>query len=176
MSLFYELLWLDVFPAGTIIPPNALAAVVACLAVMHLYNITSPALSAVVILACLPLGRLFSLLERYHRVFCNEGFNHLIFWVKRPDAYGGPAVLTRRSILVLFPVNMVAFTLVLAWLLALAHLTLPVLTPELSGLTLTWPHLWALGSIGAVLSLRHRPAYALLLAGAALAVFSRLIP
>jgi len=71
---------------------------------------------------------------------------------------------------------MVAFILALAWLLALAHLGMPVLAPELSGLTLTWPHLWALGSIGALLSLRHRPAYAVLLGGTALAVFSRLIP
>ncbi|GFK95144.1 hypothetical protein NNJEOMEG_03002 [Fundidesulfovibrio magnetotacticus] len=176
MSLFFELLWLDVIPAGTIIPPNALAPTLACLAALHLYGISSPAVAAVLIVACLPLGRLFSRLENYHRVFCNEGFNSFVLWVKNPGRPGGPAAMTRRSILVMFPINMAAFTLALAWLLALAHLGLPLLAPELSELKLTWPHLWAVGSIGAVLSLRHRPAYAVVLAGAFLAVFSRIIP
>ena len=175
VSLFFELLWLDIFPAGTIIPPNSLAPSLASLAVMHQYAITQPALAAVVILASLPLGRLFAQIERYHRQYENEAYNRLMLWAKHPEKGKGPVFLTRRSILVMLPVNFVTFGLALSGLLALIQVLLPRLSPMLENIPIKWPHLWVVASIGAVLSLRHRPAYAILLGGVALAVLSRLI-
>jgi len=77
--------------------------------------------------------------------------------------------------MVMLPLNFVAFTMALAALMAVMHLVLPRLTPLLGTIPLKWPHLWVVASIGAVLSLRHRPAYAILLGGVALAVASRML-
>ena len=142
---------------------------------MSQYGIVSPALAAVVMLAALPLGRLFALLERYHRQYENHAFDRLLLWAKRPEDMPGPGVLTRRSIMVMLPLNFVAFTMALAGLIALMHLILPRLAPLLGTVPLKWPHLWVVGSIGAVLSLRHRPAYAILLSGVVLAIASRML-
>lgn len=174
VTLFFELLWLDIFPAGTIIPPHSLAPALASLAVMWLFGIASPALAAVIMLAALPLGRLFTFLERYHRQYENHAFDRLLLWAKRPEHTPGPGVLTRRAIMVMLPLNFVAFTMALAGLLAIMHLVLPRLAPLLGSIPLKWPHLWVVASVGAVLSLRHRPAYAILLGGVALAVASRM--
>lgn len=175
VSLFFELLWLDIFPAGTIIPPQSLAPALASLAVLRHLGVTEPALAAVVMLASLPLGRLFARLERYHRQYENEAYNHLMHWAKRPESPHGPLPLTRNSILVMFPVNATVFALVLACLLAVLPPLLHRLSPVLGNIPLRWPHLWVVASIGAVLSLRHRPAYAILACGVVLAVLSRLI-
>lgn len=175
ICLFFELLWLDIFPAGTIIPPHTLAPALASLAVVHHFALRQPALAAVVMLAALPLGRAFAVIERYHRQYENLAFERLMLWAKRSSGGPGPASLTRRSMLVMLPVNVVAFALALSVLLVVTYLMLPRLTPLLGSVPLKWPHLWVVASIGAVLSLRHRPAYAVLLGGVALAVLSRLL-
>lgn len=137
--------------------------------------ITEPSLAALPMILALPFGRVFSHLERQHRQFCNEGFTKLGRWVKGNGSSAGPGALTRRAMLSMLPVNLTAFAIALTALLAVMNVALPALEPALKNIGLTWPHLWVVGSIGAVLSLRHRPAYALLVAGAVLACLGRLI-
>jgi PTS system mannose-specific IIC component len=175
ICLFFELLWLDIFPAGTIIPPHSLAPALASLAVVNHFGLQQPSLAAVAMLAALPLGRAFAVIERYHRQYENLAFERLMLWARRGSCGPGPASLTRRSILVMLPVNAVAFALALSALLVVTHLLLPRLAPLIGQAPLKWPHLWVVASIGAVLSLRHRPAYAVLLGGVALAVLSRFL-
>lgn len=175
ICLFFELLWLDIFPAGTIIPPQSLAPALASLSLTHRLAVDSPALAAVVILMTLPLGRLFAQLERYHRRTQDGSFERLLQWSQSPGSSPGPALLTLRSVLFMIPLNAVAFALSLAVLLGVLAFLLPSLGPALERLPVAWPHLWVIASIGAVLSLRHRPAYALLLGGVVLAVGSRLL-
>jgi len=175
VGIFFELLWLDIFPAGTIIPPNSLAPTLSSLCVMHLLGVTSPAMAVVILFASLPFGRLFARLERYHRQYENDAFNKLMLWTKHPERLSGPVALTRSSLAVMLPLSGVAFALAVSALLALMHVLLPRVSPYLGDLPLTWTHLWVVGSIGALLSLRHRPAYVVLLGGVVLAVASRLV-
>jgi PTS system mannose-specific IIC component len=168
-------LWLDIFPAGTIIPPQSLAPTFLCLAAMRHFGITEPSLAALPVVMALPFGRVFSHLERQHRQFCNEGFTRLGRWVKGNGSSSGPGAFTRRAMLTMLPVNLTAFAIALTALLGVMNVALPALEPSLRGIGLTWPHMWVVGSMGAVLSLRHRPAYALLAAGAVLACLGRLI-
>lgn len=142
---------------------------------MRHLGVTEPALAAAPMVLSLPFGRLFSQLERQHRQFCNEGFTRLGRWVKGNGSTAGPGALTRRAMLTILPVNLTAFAIALTALLAVLNVAMPALEPALKNIGLTWPHLWVVGSIGAVLSLRHRPAYALLVAGAVLACVGRLI-
>ncbi len=175
VCLFFELYWLDLFPAGTIIPPNAIASALATLTVMHMYSLTGPAEAAVIMLAALPLGRIFARIERYHRQYENDAYNRLVVWAKHPERGNGPRALTRRSMLVMLPVSGAAFALATILLLAMAHVVLPPLSAVLAPLPLKWPHLWVVASIGAVLSLRHKPAYVLLACGVVLAIVTRLV-
>ena len=175
ISLFFELVWLDLFPAGTIIHPQALAPTLASLAVVHHFGIDKPSVAALVMAAALPLGLLFAQLERYHRQFENRAHSSLLVWARYPSRAADPVKLTRRSILVMAPLNIVVFALSLTLLTALTAVLLPPLTPVLGPIPMTWPHLWVVASIGAVLSLRHRPAYAILLGGVGLALASRLV-
>jgi len=175
VSLFFELLWLDVFPAGTIIPPNPLASVLASLATLRYFNVTKPALAAIIMLLALPLGKLFARIERAHRQYENDAHSRLMRWAKNPEYVPGPLQLTRRSVLILFWVNVAAFALSLACLMVFAHFLLPYAAPAIGNIPLKWPHLWGVASIGAVLSLRYRPAYAVLLLGVGLAVLGHLL-
>lgn len=175
VSLFFELLWLDIFPAGTSIPPHALAPALVSLSAVHSLGVSQPSVAAVAMLAALPLGRAFSSLEGLHRQYENDAYTKLLQWAKRPKGARSPFSLIRRSIFILVPVNFVAFGLALSAMLVLLHLLLPRLGPILERIPLSWPHLWVIASIGAVLSLRHRPAYTLLLGGVALAVASRML-
>lgn len=175
VSLFFELLWLDLFPAGTSIPPHALAPTLVSLSAVHAFGVSQPSIAAVAMLASLPLGRAFSRIEAYHRQLENDAYTKLLQWSKKPRSSPSPLSLIRRSILIMVPVNFVAFGLALSAILVLLHLVLPRLAPVLERIPLEWPHLWVIASMGAVLSLRHRPAYALLLGGVALAVASRMV-
>ncbi len=145
----------------------------ATLTVMRLYSLTDPAKAAVIMLAALPLGLAFARLERYHRQYENDAFNRLMHWAKHPERANSPRALTRRSMLVMLPISGAAFALAVAALLALTHVALPPLSGLLTEIPLKWPHLWVVASIGAVLSLRHRPAYLLLAGGAVLAILTR---
>ncbi|GAB6035491.1 PTS sugar transporter subunit IIC [Fundidesulfovibrio butyratiphilus] len=175
ICLFYELFWLDLFPAGTSIPPNALAPALASLAAAHYLGLTHPAVACMAVILALPLGRVFARIEKYHRQYENDAFNRILKWAKNPLKGAAPFQLTRRSMFILFPVNFVAFALCLSALLVVLSLLTPQFAPVLSQVPLKWPHMWVLGSVGAVLSLRHRPAYGLLFGGVALAVAIRLI-
>ena len=174
VSLFFELLWLDIFPAGTSIPPHALAPALVSLSAVHFLGVSQPAVAAVAMMAALPLGRVFSSIEGYHRQHENDAYTKFLQWAKKPQGASSPFSLIRRSILIMFPLNFIAFCLALSAMLVLLHLLLPSLNPFLERIPLSWPHLWVIASMGAVLSLRHRPAYTLLLTGVALAVASRM--
>ncbi len=175
VSLFFELVWLDLFPAGTIIPPQSLAPTLASLAVAHHFGITQPSVAALVMVASLPLGLLFARLERYHRQYENRAHSSLLAWARYPARSSGPVRLTRGSILVMAPLNMAVFALSLILLTVFTAVLLPMASPLLGRIPMTWPHLWVIASIGVVLSLRHRPAYAILLGGVGLALATRLV-
>ncbi len=144
------------------------------LGAVHSLGVTQPSVVAVALLAALPLGRAFSRIEAYHRQYENDAYTRLLQWAKKPKGSLSPMALIRRSILIMVPVNFVAFGLAMAAMMVFLYLLLPRLSPFLKPIPLEWPHIWVVGSIGAVLSLRHRPAYALLLGGVALAVATRM--
>ncbi|WP_243366695.1 hypothetical protein [Fundidesulfovibrio soli] len=73
------------------------------------------------------------------------------------------------------PLNMAVFALSLILLTVFTAVLLPMASPLLGRIPMTWPHLWVIASIGVVLSLRHRPAYAILLGGVGLALATRLV-
>jgi PTS system mannose-specific IIC component len=174
VSLFFELLWLDLFPAGTYIPPNGQAPTLACLAGLHHFDLTQPSVAVLAMILALPLGRIFAKMEGYHRQYENVAFNNLLLWAREPSSAPSPSSMVTRSILLMVSINFVAFSLALLCMLVLLYLALPHALGYLRAIPTNWSHLWMVASLGAVLSLRHRPAYALLLAGVILAMLARM--
>jgi len=170
LSLFYELFWLDGIPAGTHIPPNAAAATLAGLSLMHVYQLTTPAEALFVAATTAILGRLFATLEGAQRMMENIVLSRYTAARERSKSHFAPGRLVRRALLDMAVTNGLAFSVVLAGLIALYAVLLPMVWPYLASSGATWSQLWILGSLGGVLSLRYRPAYMLLAAGMIVAV------
>jgi PTS system mannose-specific IIC component len=159
------LFWIDGIPAGTHIPPNAAAATLAGLSLMHVFQLTSPAEALFVAATTAGLARLFAALEGVQRVMENIVLSRYMAARERSRAAFSPGRLIRRAYLDMLVLNGVAFSVALAGLVALYYVFLPKVWPYLASSGATWSHLWILGSLGGVLSLRYRPAYATLAMG-----------
>lgn len=162
LCLFYELFWLDGIPAGTHIPPNAAAATLAGLSLMHVFQLTTPAEALFVAASTAILGRLFAALEGAQRVVENIVLSRYTAARERSRAHFSPGRLIRRALLDMALLNGMAFSAALAGLIALYAVILPLVWPYLAVSGATWSQLWILGSLGGVLSLRYRPAYMVL--------------
>lgn len=170
LSLFYELFWLDGIPAGTHIPPNAAAATLAGLSLMHVFQLTSPAEALFVAATTAILGRLFATLEGAQRVVENIVFSRYAAARERAKTPFSPGRLIRRAFVDMAVLNGVTFSVALAGLIALYYVFLPAVWPYLASSGATWSQLWILGSLGGVLSLRYRPAYVALAFGMTLTI------
>ena len=173
LCIFYELFWLDGIPAGTIIPPNAAAATLAGLSLMHVFSLSTPAEALCVAAATSVLARLFSALEGAQRVVENIVFSRYTAARQRQRAPIEPGRLIRRALVNMAVMQGVTFSAALAGLIAIFSVALPVVWPYLASSKATWGQLWILGSLGAVLSLRYRPAYVTLAGGMGAAVLWR---
>ena len=170
LCIFYEHFWLDAIPAGTQIPPNAAAATLAGLSLMHVYSLSTPAEALFVAAGTSILARLFAALEGAQRVVENIVFSRYAAARQRQRAPFQPGRLVRRALVNMVLLQGVAFSVALAGLIALFAVALPPVWPYLASSKATWGQLWILGSLGAVLSLRYRPAYVTLAGGMGVAV------
>jgi len=175
LCLFYELFWLDGIPAGTHIPPNAAAATLAGLSLMHVFQLTTPAEALFVVATTSFLARLFGALEGVQRIVENIVFSRYAAARERARTVFRPGRLVRRAFGNMVMLNGVVFSVALAGLIALYAVVLPVVWPYLASAKATWSHLWILGSLGGVLSLRYRPAYVALAGGMGMAVLWYLV-
>jgi PTS system mannose-specific IIC component len=168
IGVFFELFWLDLFPAGTYLPPNAAASTLASLFLVRVSSLHDPGAIAAVMLLTLPLARIFGKLEASQRVLANSFYNRLLKWSRVGPAKMRPGRLILQSMILQFSFNAVGFALALGALLVLLSLTSGKLFVVFHGRGIGFEHMWILGSLGAVLSLRYRPAQAVLAVGAAL--------
>jgi len=169
LALFFELFWLDLIPAGAYIPPNSVAPTLASLSLVKSLGLANPAGALFAIFLCAPLARLFSRVEGFQREYEDKVFDRFSANVGGADAIIAPGALIWRSILDMTVINGIVFCLILAALTALASFLAPRFMPVAASYPISWWHIWLLGSLGAVFSLRYRPAYAALCCFAALA-------
>jgi len=166
--LFFELLWLDQYPAGTHIPPNNLAAAVASLAVLAATGITEPGKVVIVLVLCMPLALIGRSLEYLQRERQNISYNRLLSWVRGSTrTMDKPQVLISGSffqILVMNLVFMAASVPLIAWLVGI---TLKYGHPPIRRYPLEWGHLWLFAAAFGLLSLRRKRAYHVAIASAA---------
>jgi len=165
-GIFFELIWLDLFPAGTFIPPHGLLSVTSALTFLACMGSLDMRITTLCLLAAVPLAYLGSLLEARYRKRQNLSYNALLHWNRRSrKSFFTPQRLVLLAICEQFCMYLVLFAILVGGLLYVLKLIVPLLG---AGPQLSWPFLWAVASLGAILSLRIRQAYAVGIAGLAL--------
>lgn len=172
ISLFFELFWMDLIPAGTFIPPQMAAATLAALTLVEVYHLTAPPQAVLAIIACLPLAWLGTRIEAMERERQNKSYNELLRSSRGEMDMFSPGVLVRRSLLRMAAINWIFFlvsSLTLVWITGVA---LPLLQRHVVLLPVKWWHIWFGASLGGLLSIRFRSGYILLAIAAAVMALS----
>ncbi len=158
-GIFFELLWLDLFPAGTYIPPQALLSLIATLTILACLPDADMRTTVLIIIASLPLAYLGAWVEQLFRKRQNAGYNQLLTWNRKGNTnIFAPHRLTARALVEFFLLNFSLFWLCLLPLLVVLKTVQPWIA---GGPQPTWPMLWVAACAGAILALRVRKAYAL---------------
>jgi PTS system mannose-specific IIC component len=159
VSLVFELLWLDLMPAGTFIPPNNAAANLAALALIKLFGIDSAGMAVYVVVLCLPIAILASRLEQVQRRMQNASYNKLLTWTKisHVDRYN-PGRLVAGSMVQSVVLNLLFFIFAASAAAGVMHILLS--SGRLDAVEeIRFGHLWLAAALGGVLALRRPRAY-----------------
>ncbi|WP_460139117.1 PTS sugar transporter subunit IIC [Salidesulfovibrio brasiliensis] len=171
VAIFFELFWLDLLPVGTFIPPHLTAAAFAALALTIWFDVVNASKVLIILFACMPLAWLGAQLEGVQRMREKKSYNLLLNWSRKPDRAELPGKLILRSALAYFSYSFVLFYLIMIVYVHGLEYLLPKLSPLLSGLKITWAHLLIAATLGGVMALRLRRAYAVLFVCAGLVLF-----
>lgn len=160
LAVFHELLWLDLFPAGTYIPPNGVLSLLLGLVLAGRFGLTSPDQIAVPLLLTLPAALSGAQLEYLLRKRANRQYNEILHWGRQAVDGDSPFAGMTRSALSTHA--LAQGLLFLAWSLVLditIHLFVAFIgyIPHVNGIV--WGHLWFVAGLGGLLALRVRRAY-----------------
>ncbi len=168
-AIFFELFFLDLFPIGTYIPPHGPFALLTTLALARIFELSQPPAVFLVMLLCLPTAFLGSRLEQTHRRWQNVVYTQMLQSTRAGREHATSiSRFVGKSFLPLSMLNLLAFVLVMVLLVPLTEWLLHHLRGRVLVLPISWPAIWMLGTVGAVLSLRSRKVYAILLVAVAL--------
>lgn len=164
IGIFFELLWLDVIPAGTHIPPQSQLAAFVCSEAAALLHVTLPGQMVLLLLLAMPLAWLGSRVESGFRNRLNSVHNALLRRSASPcpDGGGDPRASVLRSLALYVGIQ--------AGLCLLAAMCLYSLGSVLLGYWPgpggpDWPKILGGVLMGAFLALRLRRSYWILAAG-----------
>lgn len=156
-GIFFELLWLDAFPAGTYIPPHGLAALCTSLIVLHGLGMPSMRMTTLIFVASCLAAYGGAWLEQAYRTRQNRSYTALLRWNRKGSRSAtSPTVLTLLSLTEQFFLSALLLFVTAACMLYGAKI-LPAWITQ--GYEPSWALLWILASTGAVLSLRIPKAY-----------------
>lgn len=162
IAFFFELLWIDLIPAGTFIPPNAIFCVLATITVTHLFNLEYASQIFPVMLATIPIAFLASWLEGVQRTAQNRSYNTILQQSRKNALDFQPGLMAGYSILQLLLIYLtvgVGGIYGLFLLMDMLHSYLP------AGDYPSWNHLLMIASISALAALRIRKAHVSLILG-----------
>jgi PTS system mannose-specific IIC component len=168
VAIFFELFWLDAFPAGTFVPPHRILATFLTLTLSWALGFQSPGQILPLLLPSALLAALGSRLEVWQRMQQNSSYNQLLQWARQDIQRFQPELLVKKGLLQLSAANALLYMLSFLACYYLFQQAHSYWQFELQGLA--WEHIWSLGLIGPVLSLRSKRAYQLLVLGAAILV------
>ncbi|MFO7717592.1 MAG: PTS sugar transporter subunit IIC [Desulfohalobium sp.] len=163
VGITFELFWMDLFPAGTYIPPHGQAATVYSLTIAHCMGMYRPWDLLPVVVVALVLAHCWVRLEYWHRHWQNSHYSQLLQSVRQEHGFFAPERFVARSLVQLFVLNGLVFfllTQISLWAFEWLHPLWPA-----APFALQWPHVWGVALLGAVAALRTKAAYAVWLTG-----------
>lgn len=160
LAVFFELFWLDLIPIGSYIPPMASFPYLVLLFLSRQYQWTEPSVLAFPLAALLPLAYLEPYAESWQRDYQKNASNQLIKQSRSRRPLGAvPFRLLLNSMAQQYAIGLLLFT---AASLSLSYFISLWITDKTIGaipLEISWPALYAIAAIGALLSLRIKRAY-----------------
>lgn len=162
IAAFFELLWIDMIPAGTFIPPNAIFCVVATMVVVEIFRLEQASQIFPVMVASIPFAFLCSRLEGLQRTAQNRNYNLILQQSRKDAGHFKPGAMILGSLIQLLLIYLALglggiYCLVL--MVSTVHLHLPVHD------ALSWTWLLIIASISALAALRIKKAYFSLIIG-----------
>lgn len=158
IGIFFELLWLDLIPVGTYIPPQSQLAAFVCAEAAALLQVHEPERVAPLLLLALPVAWLGSRVETAHRSRQNLVHDTLVSRAAPTETGGGadPGGYVLRS-LGLYAVIQGCLCLIAS--LCIYSLGAAVLTYWPAQYGPGWPEIWGGALLGGLLALRLKRAY-----------------
>ncbi len=156
IAFFFELLWIDLIPAGTFIPPNAIFCVVATITVVAILNLEYPSQIFPVMIATIPVAFLFSWLEGIQRNAQNRNYNIILQQSRNRSADYRPGLMVSSSIIQLLLIYLTAGILSTYGLLTITRMAYSYLPAQVYP---SWAHLLLIASVSALAALRIKKAY-----------------
>ncbi|MDK2920844.1 MAG: mannose system component [Desulfonauticus sp.] len=161
LGIFFELLWLDLFPAGTFIPPQSVYAVLLTLSISYIFALKNISqLWALIIITNL-FSYICVFIESQSRLQDNLSYNKLLKRIKSKDDLKLSSII-RMSIFRSIVYNFIFFYLSLIVIFNFYKTILPFI-PEIK--FINWNVLWIVAAIGSILSLRIQKSYVLFFLG-----------
>lgn len=162
LGLIFELFWLDVIPLGAVIPPVASLNffIVFCLALVFDWH--DPAQFVLPLLLTLPCAWLGAVLERWQYTRNDNALEPLQLWMQTEGGQS-PAHIIARSLLQTACMQGLLFLLLFSTAYALmrggldAWFITVFTIPQIN-----WTILYGFSALGAIVALRTRRAYAML--------------
>ncbi|WP_283816554.1 PTS sugar transporter subunit IIC [Pseudodesulfovibrio sediminis] len=165
IAIFFELFWLDLIPVGSFIPPHLTAATFSALSLTTYLGFVQPAQIMVILFASMPLAGLGTLAEGWIRDSERMSYNKLLNWVRKPEKPNLPGTLILRSLARTFLISWGVFFVAILILKVLLEFAFSLYPGLVASLNIQWAHLWIIASLGGLMALRVKRAYAVLATG-----------
>ncbi len=176
VAVFYELFWLDLIPAGSYIPPNSSISTLIALGLVNYFGLSLPSQLVWPLLMSIPMALISREMEAYQRRIQNGSYNALLRWARSTNTNEHlPEKLIYFSLLQQLVMNFVLFSFGLLALIGCYTILQEQLPPNYLVFPFSWGWLWILAAVGGMLSLRIRPAYAMLCIAIAVFVLFSLV-
>ena len=164
MGIFFELFWLDRLELGNVVSPSGALSLLLLFPLAGIFSLRDPAVLAVPLICVLPLACVGAFVERRLRVRGDRLLGEVVGWT---EGRGGisPETAVRRACLLRAGTHVLlylaCFTALFFLFRALAEDGMPAIA------MVNWPMLHAVALMGAVLSLRTKQSYIVLIGGLA---------
>lgn len=169
ISIFFELFWLDVIPAGTFVPPHLTASTLAALVTATAFGLNNPPEVLIPIIVSMPLAWIGNKFESLLRIWQNKNYNNMLNWARNPEDRTIPSSMVLQSLLLSIVVSTFFFFCSILVIFLVTNILRDAAAPFFSSMHLKWFHIWIAATIGGLMAIRLRRVY-LFLAFAVLAV------
>lgn len=157
VAVFFELLWIDKFNAGTYIPPHKMIATFVTILLALDLELYRAGQVLPILFLTIPLAFLGSKLESWQRILQNRSYDKLLSWSKSNLDLFQPKHLIKNSLLQIFLMNSVLFLCSFVSIKYLYAYIRPFWPLYIEGFS--WNYLWMVALLGGLLSLRKKSLY-----------------